>query len=83
MTVGEVRIYNASGTYIQVKGGEVNIVAGSKLNITTPEVTMSGKLTVAQDIVSTSGDIKAGSLSLKTHKHPGVQSGGSQTGTPV
>ena len=38
--------------------------------------TMLGPVTVTNDVT-------AGGISLKTHKHTGVQSGGSQTGTPV
>ncbi|MCO6414822.1 phage baseplate assembly protein [Siccirubricoccus sp. KC 17139] len=82
MSVGEVRIYNEAGTYIQIKGGEVNIHAASKVNIVTPETTMSGKLTVEGDITSTSGDVKAGSVSLKQHVHINTQPGSGLSGTP-
>jgi phage baseplate assembly protein V len=40
------------------------------------DVTLAGKL-------DATGDIKAGSVSLQTHRHGNVQSGSSQTGTPA
>lgn len=46
-------------------------------------VQVNGSVTASQDITSTGGDVKAGSISLKTHVHSGVQSGGSNTGQPV
>lgn len=50
-------------------------------------VTGSGKITAEGDIETTgeikAGDVKAGTISLLTHKHPGVQSGNSSTGTPI
>lgn len=46
----------------------------------------TGKLQIAGDIESTgqitATDVKAGSVSLKTHIHPGVQPGSGSTGAP-
>lgn len=47
----------------------------------------TGKLEIAGDITLTgkieaTGDIKAGTVSLKSHVHPGVQSGAGTTGLP-
>lgn len=52
------------------------------------EVIIDAKLTVTGDIncsktVTASTDCVGGGISLKSHKHPGVQSGAAQTGTPV
>jgi phage baseplate assembly protein V len=47
------------------------------------DVEIDGKLKVSDDISTTSGDVKAGVITLKTHKHPGVQTGGGITGTPT
>ncbi|WP_347454129.1 phage baseplate assembly protein V [Acinetobacter thermotolerans] len=60
-------------------GGTAQIVA---------DVEVVGKLHVTKGItagedISTPADIKAGSISLKTHRHSGVQSGSSNTGVPV
>lgn len=52
------------------------ITALTKVELITPTVHVTG------DILA-DGDVKAGAISLKTHKHGGVQSGGSQTGLPV
>jgi len=41
-----------------------------------------GKITLNGDIEVT-GDVKAGAISLRTHKHGGVAAGGGQTGIPV
>lgn len=49
-----------SGIVIRVEGGEINIGGG--------------KITTDMDI-ETSGDVKAGSISLKSHVHGQVQSG--------
>ena len=45
--------------------------------------TLAGNLSVTGNITSTGGDVVAGAISLKTHKHGGVQTGGGQTGGPV
>lgn len=51
-------------------------------------VTVNGNVTINGDVqvsgtVTASDDVIADGISLTNHKHPGVQSGGSQTGTPV
>ncbi len=70
-----------SGNSVQLRSDDgsalVSIKAGGEVAIKAP-----GKLKVEGDIEAT-GDIKAGTISLKTHVHSGVQSGASNTGTPV
>ena len=39
--------------------------------------------TVAGNMAITGGEVSADGINLKTHRHGGVQAGGSQTGTPV
>ena len=46
------------------------------------EVTFKDKLDVTKDITSSNGDVKAGSISLKTHTHPATLSV-STTGSPT
>jgi len=59
------------GTYIEVAGGGlVNVVAPTKITFTTP-------------LLEVTGDVTANGISLETHVHSGVQSGGSNTGEPV
>jgi len=46
------------------------------------DVLVKGRLTVEQDVLG-QADVKAGAISLKDHKHGGVQAGAAQTGVPV
>jgi hypothetical protein len=82
-------------TYIELDpvGQIINIVAPGGLKITAPTVEIDGSVTVTesidadgiiaskQDMVYDAGE--GSSVSLKSHKHSGVQSGGSQSGPPV
>ena len=80
---GNVSI-SAQGTALVEADGDVTISSGavarieaaSQLDIYAPAVTFSGS-------VYATGDVLAGSVSLKNHKHGGVQGGGSQTSTPL
>jgi len=68
---GEVCVYNNTGSKILLKSDGSIVI--------TPA---SGTLTVNGAITAT-GDVKAGSISLESHVHGGVQSGGSKTGAPT
>lgn len=57
----------SGATTVLVSDGGVDIVG---------DVTLNGKLTASDDVL-------AGSVSLKNHKHAGVQAGSAQTGAPV
>lgn len=78
---GEVAVYDESGSSIVLKKGRLieidcdvlKIKAASKVDISSPLV-KTDQVFIAQ------GDVKAGSISLKSHKHPG-DSGG-KTGLP-
>lgn len=87
LLVGETVIYNRHGDKVYIKDdGTINIVASTKVTVSSPivEVTASTKVTVNSPLVEVpSGDVIANGISLKNHKHSGVQSGSSQTGTPV
>jgi phage baseplate assembly protein gpV len=50
---------------------------------TDGDVTMSQTLTVQSDIETPGGDVTAGNIKLKTHKHSGVTPGGGTSGGPV
>lgn len=60
----------------------MNVDNNGNLIISANSVTINSNLTVNGNIVAT-GEITGKSIPLSTHKHSGVQSGGSQTGTPV
>lgn len=68
---------NVGGAKILADNGKVQLIVGG----TTMQLS-GGKITLNGDIEVT-GDVKAGSISLKTHVHSGVQSGGSNTAAPV
>jgi phage baseplate assembly protein V len=68
---------NVGGTKILADNGKVQLIVGG----TTMQLS-GGKITLNGDIEVT-GDVKAGSISLKTHVHGGVMPGGSTTSTPV
>jgi len=60
---------------------------GGTCNLTA-DVSITGKLTVSETItagkdISTKADVKAGDISLRKHRTPGIQSGGSTSGAPV
>ncbi len=58
-------------------------VGGTVLDVQSGGVEITGKLTVSQDISTTGGDVKAQLITLKTHKHLGVQPGTGTTGLPT
>jgi len=70
------------GLTITAPDGGVTIDASSGGVSITGDVTVDGTIDATGDITS-DADVKAGAISLKTHKHGGVAAGGAQTGTPV
>ena len=63
----------APQNYIQFQGNNITIKANG--------ITINGDLTVNGKITATD-DIKGNGTSLHMHTHPGVQTGGSNTGEP-
>ena len=87
---GKIEIYNGSGTiFITSDGtnftvevtGNGTVKAPQGLKIDAPTTTFTGDVQVDGGIHS-DGDTVAGSVSLKSHTHNGVQAGGSNTGGP-
>lgn len=76
---GEVAIYTDEGDTIVLKRGRLievttqtlKINASTKVEMVTPLLQVTG------------GDVKADTISLKTHVHGGVTTGSGQTGVPV
>ncbi len=66
--------------HMTVKGG-LNVSGGSGAAV-SGNLSTTGTIHADQNIDSSS-DVLAGSVSLKTHIHSGVQAGGANTGTPV
>jgi phage baseplate assembly protein V len=79
---GEWAVY-VGNAHIKVKNGEIKIqVDGVHMTMTHTGLDIHGDVTVNGKITST-GLIKGGNVTLQTHVHSGVQSGGSNTGGPV
>jgi phage baseplate assembly protein V len=70
---GEVAIYDDHGAVIKLTQTGIVINGGGH------PINISGAATVNV----TGGDVVADGISLKTHRHGGVQAGAAQTGVPV
>lgn len=72
LAAGETVIYNHHGDKVWIKqDGTIDVMASSKVTVHSPLVEVPA------------GDVIAGGISLKNHKHGGVQAGSAQTGIPV
>lgn len=69
-------LVEADGNATVSAGSVARIEAGSQIQMVAPAVSITSTVTV-------SGDVTAGGISLKTHRHGGVSGGSGQTSTPV
>lgn len=60
----------------------ITLNTSGRLTATASAIDLTGEVTISGN-VTVSGDVKAGGISLMSHRHGGVQSGGSTTGTPT
>lgn len=67
--------------YVHFMQNEIHIKATNKIVLDAPMVEATGQIQ-AQGIIKSMIDVFANAISLLTHKHGGVQSGGSDTGEP-
>ena len=68
----------AGSAYVELSGSTINIV-GSAVNITAPNVTVTGRTTVdGKTTITGSTDIQG--RDFLTHTHSGVETGGGSTG---
>ena len=67
--------------YVQITTDGVRIVTTGKVTVQASEMDVNCDLKVSGTITAT-GDVQAGSVSLESHVHGGVQSGGSKTSAP-
>jgi phage gp45-like len=82
MADGEVALYTDEGDYIQLSRGKIiKIKAQTKLQIDTPELTVTGKIT-AQGIIQGSEIKNSSGTKLGTHMHPTAASGPPSPPTP-
>lgn len=90
---GEVALHDAYGNKVHLKAdGTLAIVAGLKVQITSPLTTTSGDLSVGGNLAVTGNITYGGTLtgpiatiggkSMTTHTHSGVQTGVGNTGAP-
>ena len=68
--------------YVRFSDSGIELVSPTKVTITSPSMVLNGAVTLNGAMTAT-GDVTASGVSLKTHKHGGVATGGGQTGTPV
>lgn len=74
---GEVVMHADDGTKIHLQtGGKIAITSAGGIAITSPKITLTGDLEVA-------GDVKAGTVSLKHHRHQETGAGGGTTMEPM
>lgn len=76
-------------TFVEIdpSGQVVNVKAPGGMTIDAPTLHITAAVTVdktiaAQQDITSQADVKAGSISLKTHKHSGVTTGSGTTGLP-
>ncbi|MBF0858149.1 baseplate assembly protein [Gluconobacter sp. LMG 31484] len=71
----------APAHYVQITTDGVRIVTTGKVTVQASEMDVNCNLNVSGTIKAT-GDVQAGSVSLESHVHGGVQSGSSNTTPP-
>lgn len=92
---GEVALYDDQGQQIVLKRSGIVVKTpktltaecGGDVSVTAPNVNITANLSVTGNVTVTgeiqaSGDVKAGSISLNSHTHTGVETGSSNTGGP-
>ena len=91
---GTIEIKAPKSLTINTESATIN--ASGSTSINSPETTISGHVTIKGGLsvsggegaqvdgsLTTTGDVVANGISLDTHRHSGVQAGGSNTGTPI
>lgn len=87
---GEVAIYDDQGQKVVLSRSGIVVntpktltaTCGGDVTITAPKITLDAPDIYATGNIHASGDVKAGSISLNSHTHSGVESGNSSTGGP-
>lgn len=84
---------NAGGDVDIDAGGQVTISAGNSITLNAPTIVLNGQVIQGkgnhggncqmQGPLNVVEDVTAGNISLQSHVHSGVQSGGSNTGGPL
>jgi phage baseplate assembly protein gpV len=69
-------------SYIQFTTAGINITSPTKVTITAPTIALEGAVTMSQTL-TVAEDATANGISLDTHVHGGVATGGGETGVPI
>lgn len=78
---GDAAIYSDLGDKVLLCADGIKLESSTKVEITAPNAQINAPLHVTGEITCDQ-DIKATGISLKNHKHSGVQNGGAKTGAP-
>ena len=87
---GTVRV--VTPVRVQVESPQIELTADESVKLTAPQIYLNGQVTSGGTSgasatftgrVDVTDDMTASGISLKTHVHSGVQTGGSNTGAPV
>ncbi len=84
----EVYFNRSTKEYVINSTGKVKVTAATDVEITCSKLKITGNVEVtgkidATDVIKSDTDVKAITVSLKTHIHGGVMSGAGTTSTPI
>lgn len=87
LEIGGNTTANIGGDATLEVGGTTNLNSGGDVNITAPTINITGTVNIDGEVNTTStitaqGDVTGSGISLASHTHGGVQSGGSNTSGP-
>jgi len=93
---GNINIYSPAGVNVNcntanitaidkitVNAKDAEITASDTITIDCPATSWTGDINLTGNIAVSSGDVTADGISLKTHVHGGVTTGGGNTGVPA
>lgn len=83
----EIRNKSNESKVVLKNNGDILLKNNSKIEIQTPNLVINANIDISGDVnvtgsIEATSDVKAGAISLNSHVHGGVQSGGSNTGGP-
>ena len=69
-------------------GGKINVKCSTSVNVTAPTVNITGNVVIKGNVsitgtMTATGDISGSGLTMATHRHTGVDTGGGTSGTAV
>jgi phage gp45-like len=80
---GETALYTLDGTVVVLRtGGRIEVTASAKVTIASPDVEISGNLTVSGQVADAGGTMQEMRTIYDAHTHGGVESGSGSSGPP-